>query len=249
MDGHRRHPGSCCASHFGVGKNKQELIHTLMGQLCGKEILDDEQAIAYSTHGRHVLDSIRVVDTIRDALTGCVLSFAMTARDGLYRTQAGMTAEEAARRTIETASSGEIAFVFGDFRRGLGLSYLYEDSPGKEALSNSMMSYWTELAYHGDPGTGRDGSETPWLAWGTDGQRSIVLDTPDDKGISMTSDEVTLASIKHALTTDPEIPTQRERCLLYVRSFRRGGDMDTDEYEALGAEGCAQFDPEELAAG
>ena len=81
--------------------------------------LDDEQAIGFSTHGRHVLDSIRVVDTLRDALTGCVLSFAMTARDGLYRTQAGITAEDAARRTIDTASSGEIAFVFGPENQGL----------------------------------------------------------------------------------------------------------------------------------
>ena len=81
--------------------------------------LDDEQAIAYSTHGRHVLDSIRVVDTIRDALTGCALSFAMTARDGLYRTQAGMTAEEAARRTIQTTATGEVAFVFGPENQGL----------------------------------------------------------------------------------------------------------------------------------
>ena len=45
----------------------------------------------------------------------------------------------------------EIAFVFGEFERGLGLKYLYPKSPARDALSSSMMSYWTEFAYSGDP--------------------------------------------------------------------------------------------------
>ncbi len=141
----------------------------------------------------------------------------------------------------------EIAFVFGDFQGGMGLGYLYEDSPGKDALSESMMSYWAEFAYHGNPGMGRESAETPWLAWGTEGLRSIVFDTPGDKGISMMSDEVTIDSIKHAMATDPEIPTQRERCELYVSSYGWGGNLDVDEYNSFGAEGCAQFDVKELA--
>ena len=40
------------------------------------------------------------------------------------------------------------------------------------------MSYWAEFAYSGNPGTGRDGAEAPWLAWGQDGKTQIILDTP-----------------------------------------------------------------------
>jgi len=138
----------------------------------------------------------------------------------------------------------EIPFVFGDFDGGLGLGYLYEDSPGKDALAASMMSYWTQFATTGNPGTGRDSNEVPWLSWGSNGQRSILLDTVDDQGIRMSDEEVTLAGIKAALASDPAITEPQERCQLYLSSF--GRDLDRAEYDSFGPEGCAQFDPETL---
>src|SRR5690606_13891110 len=71
----------------------------------------------------------------------------------------------------------EIAFVFGAFGEGLGLGYLYPNDEAQYALSRSMMSYWAEFAYTGDPGRGRDGNEVPWLPWGSGGKTMIVLDT------------------------------------------------------------------------
>jgi hypothetical protein len=109
-----------------------------------------------------------------------------------------------------------------------------------------MMSYWTQFAITGDPGTGRDGREVPWLSWGTDGQRSILLDTPDDRGIRMMSDEVTVAGLKAELAADAEISDPRERCQLYMASFGRSG-FDEQEYQNFGPDGCAQFDPGEFS--
>ncbi len=148
-------------------------------------------------------------------------------------------------KALGAAHALEIPFVFGDFEGGLGLSYLYTESPGKDDLSKSMMSYWTQFAITGDPGSGRDGNETPWLAWGTDGQRSIVLDSPQDQGIHMMAEEVTIAGIKDMLASDPEIEDPRERCQLYVASFGWGG-VDKAEYASFGPDGCADYDPDEF---
>ena len=148
-------------------------------------------------------------------------------------------------KALGAAHALEIPFVFGDFDGGLGLGYLYESSPGKDALSSSMMSYWTQFAHTGDPGQGRDGKEVAWLSWGTDGMRSIILDTVQDQGIRMTADEVTQGSIKTQLAADIGITDNRERCMLYVTSFGFG-EIDEDEYRNFGPEGCADFDPAEF---
>jgi para-nitrobenzyl esterase len=149
-------------------------------------------------------------------------------------------------KALGAAHALEIAFVFGNFTEGLGLGYLYDASDEKDVLSNSMMSYWTQFAYTGSPGTGRDGSEVEWLSWGTDGKSAIILDTPSDQGIFMMSDVVSKESIMKAIAGDPEIADQRERCTYYVRSFRWSGDFVQAEYDNLGAEGCAAYDPADL---
>ena len=96
----------------------------------------------------------------------------------------------------------EIPFVFGDFSGGLGLDYIFPNDENQRRLSESMMSYWTEFAYNGAPGRGRDGAEVAWLPWGQDGKTSILLDTPTDGGIRMDDETVTYASIKAELIAD-----------------------------------------------
>jgi para-nitrobenzyl esterase len=144
---------------------------------------------------------------------------------------------------LGAAHALEIPFVFGDFEGGLGLEYLYGDSPGRDALSDSMMSYWTQFAITGDPGSGRDGEEVTWVSWGSDGKTSILLDTPQDQGIRMWDQELTVAGLKAALASDSTITDPAERCRLYVTSFGRG-NFDQQEYDNFGPEGCAQFDPD-----
>lgn len=84
--------------------------------------LADEQAIAWSTHGRHVLDAARVVDSIGAALDGCVATFATTARDGMYRRQNNLPPEGAADKAMQRlrqAGTGDVAFIFGPENTGL----------------------------------------------------------------------------------------------------------------------------------
>jgi para-nitrobenzyl esterase len=148
-------------------------------------------------------------------------------------------------KALGAAHAMEIAFVFGDFDGISALSDLYSASPGLDALSHSMMSYWTQFAATGSPGSGRDGKEVAWLPWGTGDKRSIVLDTADGGGIRMTDEEVTIANLKAELAADTTITDPEERCRLYVSTFG-GAGFDQAEYDDFGKDGCAQFDPSQF---
>ena len=149
-------------------------------------------------------------------------------------------------KALGAAHGLEIAFVFGRFDGATAmLGDIYDASPGRDALSNSMMSYWSEFARSGDPGTGRDGKEAPWLSWGTDGQRSIILDTEEGGGIRMSDEEVTLESIKTELAADTSITDPKDRCRLYVTSVG-GQGFNQEEYNNFGPDGCSQYDPSEF---
>jgi para-nitrobenzyl esterase len=145
---------------------------------------------------------------------------------------------------LGAAHALEIAFVFGDFNNYL--DYVYPMDDAQWALSKSMTSYWAEFAYSGNPGRGRDANEVPWLRWGEDGKRSIILDSPADQGIFMSDAEVTIASIKQALAVEP-FRNEEDRCSTYVQTFR-DENFDEAEYASLGDGTCAGLDPEAFAS-
>ena len=144
---------------------------------------------------------------------------------------------------LGAAHAIEIGFVFGEFN-GLGLGYVYPDDENQWRLSDSVMSYWAEFAYAGNPGTGRDGAETPWLAWGEDGKTQIILDTPADGGIRMDDEVVTYETLKGELVADADFGDKSVHCATYVRTFRDTDLFDSAEYEALG---CSAWPPESIS--
>ncbi|MCP5179044.1 MAG: carboxylesterase family protein [Pseudomonadales bacterium] len=146
-------------------------------------------------------------------------------------------------KALGAAHAIEIGFVFGDFEGGLGIGYVYPGNAGQWALSTSMMSYWSQMAYAGDPDRGRDGENPDWTPWGSDGNTFILLDSPTGDGIRMTDTVVTAATVKAELAADTSFTDQRDRCELYVRMFGWDGNFDADEYAHLGGDGCSQWDP------
>lgn len=76
-------------------------------------------AVAYATHGQHVLNAARLVDTIEEALAGCVRTFATSSKLGLYRRQAVIDPPAAAREALSALSGGPVAIAFGPERVGL----------------------------------------------------------------------------------------------------------------------------------
>lgn len=144
-------------------------------------------------------------------------------------------------KALGAAHGFEIGFVFGYFRSVFGLDlYTEEGIPGRDKLSNSMMSYWAEFAYNGSPGRGRDGSEVDWTPWqngAADLDRLIILDTETDQGIRMVSDWLTLEKVKTKFLADASYDTQEDYCAAYKQIFR-GGGFDQAEYDNLGVGGC-----------
>ncbi len=140
----------------------------------------------------------------------------------------------------------EIAFVFGRFSgTSTALGDIYDEArePQRDALSASMMSYWTEFAHRGDPGRGRGGNLVTWLPWNLQRgkHKTIIFDTPEDGGIRMAGDELTLDGLKSSLRADQSLPDQHQRCRAYASLFLNTEGWDDAEYQALGDGGCGDY--------
>ena len=136
---------------------------------------------------------------------------------------------------LGAAHALEIPFVFGDFENRL-FSSLYPNDDAQKSLSQSMTSYWTEFAYSGDPGRGRSGQNPHWAHWKEDGLTSLILDTKNDAGIRMISDEYTMESIKTEFLSE-EFANDEQKCELYKTTFR-GEHFKQTEYDNLIATKC-----------
>jgi TrmH family RNA methyltransferase len=79
----------------------------------------DEQAEGFAARAKPLLERARIVDSLSAALDGCVTTFAASAKGGMYRRQAGVTAAAAADLALEAAAAGRVAFAFGPEDRGL----------------------------------------------------------------------------------------------------------------------------------
>ena len=147
----------------------------------------------------------------------------------------------------------EIPFVFNTDKAGFTGAYTNsaKNSEGRTMLANAMSSYWTEFAYSGSPGKGRDGRQVEWKPWNddtADSEKLIIFDTPQDKGIRVSSYSITLETVKKRLVAETGFESQENHCQLYVELF---GDLKSDrsylelwndqEYESLGREGCRNY--------
>jgi len=141
-------------------------------------------------------------------------------------------------KALGAAHGLEIAFVFDNFEGGFA-PYLYRPSPERDALSQSMMSYWAQFARTGNPGRGTDGNEVAWTPWQAEGARVMLLDTKSGGGTRMSDVHVTYDTVRAALTQDSSFADPRDRCELYAQIFAYDR-FDAAEYERLG---CAAYDP------
>lgn len=145
---------------------------------------------------------------------------------------------------IGAAHSTEMAFVFGDWDIGfISGDALYDPdtNPGRDRLSEAMMSYWSNFAYSGETGNGRDGSLPLWQPWqnGEGEPKMLILDSQAGGGIRMSDEEVTLESIKTDFMAEQWSDPQN-RCRAYLATFGRTPAFDRDEYMGLIEGGCEE---------
>ena len=143
---------------------------------------------------------------------------------------------------IGAAHSTEMAFVFGNWDVGfVDPETLYDPAtnPGRDRLSDATMSYWANFAYTGDPDRGRSGELPEWKPWenGDGAPKMILLDSDNDAGIRMSSEEWTLEKVKAEFMRE-EFSSQENLCDTYRRTFSGTPAWDAREYAELGDEGC-----------
>jgi len=142
----------------------------------------------------------------------------------------------------------EIPFVFGRLTLGAATPFVFDPDRAAldEALSRSMMSYWSQFAYTGDPGTGREGNLVRWEPWDARGGSFLILDTDDDGGTHMSGDTVTRASVLADVARDPRLETPAERCEVYREMVRGGSVLSAAEYAQQEGGACTDLLPPPL---
>ncbi|MDE0349217.1 MAG: carboxylesterase family protein [Gammaproteobacteria bacterium] len=143
-------------------------------------------------------------------------------------------------RLFGAAHALEIPFVFGtlDFLDRLRV-VADDDVRERDALSQTMMSYWAEFAWTGDPGRGRNGEQVEWSAWenGAGARRLLLLDARSDGGVRMSSFLLTMDDLRARLLADTSFSSLEEHCRAYRETFRFENFVQA-EYDALGGGGC-----------
>ena len=146
---------------------------------------------------------------------------------------------------VGAAHALEIPFVFGWMTLGPATALAFD--PANEAtdraLSDAMMSYWTQFAYAGDPGRGRNGDLPAWPAWNPapGGPKMLLFDTSNDGGIRPSSDEVDMPTILEQVRADPRLSTQRDRCEVLAELSRLGPEFDAAQYTEYAAGECSDY--------
>ena len=147
---------------------------------------------------------------------------------------------------LGAAHAFEIPFVFGHFDLGREGNIIFsaKNEPGRKALSATMMSYWAQFAYTGDPASGRNGELLRWTAWDNSSAAAgkfMVFDTPANGGVRMSSEVVTKASVVAEIEADPRMPTQRDKCERFRDLALHSGYFTEEDYATAGSRGCAAY--------
>lgn len=149
-------------------------------------------------------------------------------------------------QALGAAHAIEIPFVFGWLSLGPGTRFVFAEDKAESnrQLSDSIMSYWSEFAYTGKPGRGRNGDQPLWQSWSdvsSKGNKFILLDSEAGGGIRMAPDDtLTREAVIAGVATDPRLADyKRDRCSIYYNFNLWGGEMTPEEYEAIEGGSCS----------
>ena len=206
--------------------------------------INDERAYQLETEYPSLMWKVRGVDDPARALAGQLPGWVFAYRFDWDEERKILSADLS--KMVGAAHAVEIPFVFGGLSLGGMDRYFFdpERRPAAEALSESMMSYWAEFARTGRPGSGSDGDLPAWLPWDAsspDGPRMMILDTPADGGLRMSSESVTREGVLARIAEDPRFEDLEERCAVYRSFVERGDSLSRTEYAGLMGGGCAAY--------
>lgn len=118
----------------------------------------------------------------------------------------------------------EVGFITGGFddkvNDPMSLAFKKKNRAGREILSNTMMSYWAEFAYHGKPAQGRQAKLPQWQPWSPQNQadKTLILDTAAGGGVRMGGENETAGQIIADLKIDSRLQKGVRRCYVAQKS-------------------------------
>ena len=152
-------------------------------------------------------------------------------------------------KLIGAAHALEILFVFGTFDSFIVKNFLFGDDayPAGKKLSDQIQSYWAEFAYTGNPGRGREGNLPLWTSWSNqEGDKYLVLDSENDKGVFMSDIEYTQDYILNRIATDSRL-NNKEKCeTLFGLSYGDGNGVSLEKFNGFMNGECADRDYSEI---
>ncbi|KCZ57348.1 hypothetical protein HY29_01075 [Hyphomonas beringensis] len=137
---------------------------------------------------------------------------------------------------IGAAHSMEIPFVFGHFERFLGKLdkrlFTKGNQEGRKAVSETMMSCWTEFAHNDAPGS-VTGACPAWPAIEANGPRTtMIFDTPRDGGSRIETETLTISKLTTEMKADPALQNDNRACEMSQRLVQAFGlvrlEMESD---------------------
>jgi len=149
---------------------------------------------------------------------------------------------------LGAAHAFEIPFVMGDFEMDTLSDYMVsrKNKKSMKQLSDSMMSYWAEFAYNGDPGNGRSNDLPVWNSWSEINEQSpryIIFDSYRDRGIRMSSKNLTKESLFLQIAEDENL-NDKYKCEMVDIAIQYD-DLENPEYLYEFDEGlCKDFNPD-----
>jgi para-nitrobenzyl esterase len=147
-------------------------------------------------------------------------------------------------KIIGAAHAIEIPFVFGHWHLGRTGRILFSDEnlAGRETLAREMMSYWTEFAYAGDPGRGRDGKLGEWQGFRESAPETghfIVFDTAAGGGLRMADETVRTRELVEEILADASFTDEADRCRILGGISERSPTWSVPSYAAI--EACRPY--------
>ena len=135
-------------------------------------------------------------------------------------------------RILGAAHAIEIPFILGGMELGGLEDFMFDEKNIDEAtkLSKTMMSYWAEFAYNGDPGKGRKGDLIRWETWNNleNENKFLIIDTPQDGGVRMNKEALSYEVLVERLLLDNRIPDDSMRCILLKKAAEADWMIDNN---------------------
>jgi para-nitrobenzyl esterase len=119
---------------------------------------------------------------------------------------------------------------------------------GYNFMAKAMMSYWGEFAYTGNPGKGRHGELPEWQPWNPQkgAPKYMILDSPAEGGLRMSTRYVTKAAVLEQLAHDSRLPTVAAQCEFLAKLLNYSTNLariTRDDYRHFADGACVKRHP------